>query len=218
LSFLRERPQKYRRRVKRKAQLRARSGICRPLRPWRVHARRKYPGVVFALLLALWISPGSCGTATLPGCHDCDLSLGFGGTYHFWGRTGGFVLPATLTWDRGRYEVGLFRMTSEQTLFESRLGQTRVVAEPYWAISASRRWQLAARPFWRLFFGFGASCKTKEDFLNSTHWNFASQLGVKLHPVSGQWPDTEVAIRHWSNAGLRAPNRGQDFLTVTVAF
>jgi hypothetical protein len=28
----------------------------------------------------------------------------------------------------------------------------------------------------------------------------------------------EFALRHWSNAGLRSPNRGQDFFTVLVYF
>lgn len=28
----------------------------------------------------------------------------------------------------------------------------------------------------------------------------------------------EFALRHWSNGGIRTPNREQDFLTVTIAF
>jgi hypothetical protein len=128
------------------------------------------------------------------------------------------VIPATLTFDQGRYEVGVFRMTTRQMLFEDIWGKTRVLAEPYWGVSASRRWQLAARPTWRLVFGFGASYKTEEDLLNSTHSNFASQLAVRLRHASGQGRDMEFAIRHWSNAGLRTPNRGQGFFTVTVRF
>jgi hypothetical protein len=38
--------------------------------------------------------------------------------------------------------------------------------------------------------------------LNATHWNFAEQLGVRLHHVLGEGPDMEFAIRHWSNAGF----------------
>lgn len=41
-----------------------------------------------------------------------------------------------------------------------------MMAEPYWAVSASRRWQLVKRPGWRLFFGFGAAYKFQEDALN----------------------------------------------------
>jgi Lipid A 3-O-deacylase (PagL) len=114
--------------------------------------------------------------------------------------------------------VGLFRIASNQTLVESGWSRPRVLGEPYWGVSASRRWQLFARPEWRLFFGFGVSYKTEEDLMNSTHWNFASQLGVRLQHPSGEKLDVEVWVRHWSNAGIRLPNRGQDLLTVTLAF
>jgi hypothetical protein len=30
--------------------------------------------------------------------------------------------------------------------------------------------------------------------------------------------DVEFSLRHWSNAGIRLPNRGQDFFTVSYAF
>jgi hypothetical protein len=53
--------------------------------------------------------------------------------------------------------------------------------------------------------------------LNATHWNFSEQLGVRLHHVLGEGSDMEFAFRHWSNAGLRRSNRGQDFMTVTIA-
>jgi hypothetical protein len=93
-----------------------------------------------------------------------------------------------------------------------------VLAEPYWGISASRRWRLVTQPTWRLFFGFGVSYKTQEDALNATHWNFPSSLGVRLNHIRGRGPEMELALRHWSNAGIRTPNRGQDFFTVTIAF
>jgi hypothetical protein len=47
------------------------------------------------------------------------------------GRTGGLALPATLTWDPGKYELGIFRFLSRQTLFEENWRTTRVLAEPY---------------------------------------------------------------------------------------
>ena len=171
---------------------------------------------ILVVLLNVLAAPSAAASSDL--CGGCQLSLGVGDTYHYWGRMGGLVLPATLTWDQGRYEVGIFRFTTDQRLYEDIWGRTRMLAEPYWGISASRRWALVTRPTWRLFFGFGASYKTQEDLLNSTHWNFASQLAVRLHHPTGKGPDMEFAIRHWSNAGMRTPNRGQDFFTVTIAF
>ena len=175
-------------------------------------------GSAVAALLAVATVPAYGDAARGDICDGCALFLGIGYTYHMWGETRGFVIPATLTLDQGRYEVGVFRFTSDQTLYEDLWGRSRVLANPYWAVSASRRWQVAAQPAWRLFFGFGASYKTEEDLLNATHWNFSEQLGVRLHHVLGVGNDMEFAFRHWSNAGLRCPNRGQDFMTVTIAF
>jgi len=183
----------------------------------RARARRVIAPLTIAMLWLKMLSAASAA-ATLDFCGGCEPSLGIGGTYHFWGRTGGLVLPATLTWDQGRYELGVFRFASAQTLYEDAWGKTRVLAEPYWGISASRRWALVKQPTWRLYFGFGASYKTQEDALNSTHWNFASQLAVRLHHRRGRGSDMEFTIRHWSNAGIRTPNRGQDFFTVTITF
>ena len=170
------------------------------------------PITILIFLLNMLAVPSAAAGSDL--CGGCELSLGVWGH----GQMGGLVLPATLTWDQGRYEVGIFRFTTDQRLYEDIWRKTRMLAEPYWGISASRRWALVTRPTWRLFFGFGASYKTQEDLLNSTHWNFASQLAVRLHHPAGKGADMEFAIRHWSNAGIRTPNRGQDFFVVTIAF
>ena len=77
--------------------------------------------------------------------------------------------------------------------------------------------QLVARPSWNLFCGFGASYKTERDELSATRWNFASQLGVRL-ALNGRGSFVELAVRHWSNAGIRLPNRGQDFATMSFVF
>jgi hypothetical protein len=89
-------------------------------------------------------------------------------------------------------------------------------ANPYWGFSASRRWRLFGSPSVGVYFGLGGSYKTEVDELNSTRWNFAEQLAVRWrvsHTVA-----LELAIRHWSNAGIRLPNRGQDFATLTLVF
>lgn len=147
-------------------------------------------------------------------CQSCTLHMGFGGTYHFWGATGGTVIPLTLTFDQDRYELGVFRIATAQTMSERGSHAPHLLAEPYWGISASRRWRLAGGERWRLDFGFGASYKTEADPLNATHWNFASQLALRVR-VPGHSSDLELSLRHWSNGGIRLPNRGQDFFTAT---
>lgn len=149
-------------------------------------------------------------------CPDCRLHFGVGGTYHYWGTTGGVVVPITVTWDRDRYEVGAFRMASSQGFYNTRFQSSMRLAEPYWGFSASRRWELIRAPHWRLMFGLGAAYRSAEDSLTASHWNFAEQLGLRIVPT----PQTaiELTMRHWSNAGLKLPNRGQDFATMTVVF
>lgn len=162
-------------------------------------------------------SQAAAAQSLLP-CDGCELRLGVGGTYHFWGRTGGTVAAGTLIFDHERYELGVFRMASRQTAGESDTHVSRLLAEPYWGFSASRRWKLIGKSRWRLLFGFGASYKSESDPLNSTRWNFASQLAMKVRLSDSGGSDLEVSVRHWSNGGIRLPNRGQDFVTLSYAF
>jgi hypothetical protein len=63
----------------------------------------------------------------------------------------------------------------------------------------------------------GAVYKTKTDDLNGSNWNFAERLGWRVpQPVHGG--RVEFAIRHVSNAGLKKPNKGEDFLTSAYVF
>lgn len=147
-----------------------------------------------------------------PFCPSCEVHMGIGGTYHFWGRTDGTVLPLTVSWDDNRYEVGVFRMATPQTL--SKDGASSHLADPYWGVSASRRFTLLERGPVRAFFGFGLSYRTESDVLSASRWDFASQLGVHVRlPRNGT--ALEFCMRHWSNAGIEKPNHGQDFATLT---
>ena len=49
-------------------------------------------------------------------CQSCELQVGLGGTYHYWGSTGSLVLPVSLTWSDNRYELAAFRFTDQQLL------------------------------------------------------------------------------------------------------
>ncbi|SRR5579883_1091545 len=168
-----------------------------------------------ALLVALASSARADGLSRR--CGYCRLGVGIGETYHFWARTGGIVVPVILTWGRDRYELAVFRIATRQELEYRRQPPDHRVARPYWGFSATRRWELLGSPTGRLFIGVGASYKTETDELNSTHWNFAEQLGFRFRLARGA-EGLELCLRHWSNAGIRLPNHGQDFFTVTYVF
>jgi Lipid A 3-O-deacylase (PagL) len=171
----------------------------------------------FVCVVAALVAHGAHADGLSSFCADCQLQLGIGGTYHYWGRTGGIVIPLTLDWDQDRYEIGAFRMATRQHFFNPRFRVDELLAEPYWGFSASRRWELLRKTtHWRLLLGFGGSYKTETNDLSASHWNFAEQLGVRFLPTGNT--AIELCGRHWSNAGLKTPNRGQDFATLTFTF
>jgi hypothetical protein len=182
----------------------------------RSRAKSLIQSVGIALLLGAGNAPGSAIAQSL--CESCELQIGIGETYHFWGTTGGVVLPVTLNWSDNRYELGLFRLSRRQILYDAHYPGGHLMAQPYWGLSLSRRWRLFDRGPVRGFFGFGIAAKTESDQLSVTRLDFASQLGVRFplplpdHPVVG-----ELTFRHWSNGGIRLPNHGQDFVTLTVS-
>jgi hypothetical protein len=149
-------------------------------------------------------------------CGDCEFHLGVGGTYNSFGGTRGVVIPMTISWDRSRWEFGMFHF-SEQFSSDNPENVDQVVARPYWGASLSRRFQFFERGPLRAIFGFGLSYRTETDVLSATHWNFSSQLGLRFQ--SPRFPAIlELSARHWSNGGVRHPNRGQDFTILTVRF
>jgi hypothetical protein len=166
-----------------------------------------------ALVLSAGYAPRFASAQSL--CESCELQIGIGDTYHFWGTTGGVVLPITLNWSDSRYELGLFRLSTRQILYDAHSPNGRLMAAPYWGLSLSRRWRIFTRGPVRGFFGFGIAAKTESDQLSVTRLDFASQLGVRF-PLPGNRVVGELTFRHWSNGGIRLPNHGQDFVTLTV--
>jgi len=149
-------------------------------------------------------------------CNECEFQVGLGGTYHSFESTGGDVIPVTMTWAGGRWELGVFHF-SEQVSADNDEAAERVVARPYWGASISRRFELYERGPLRALFGFGLSYRTETDVLSATHWNFSSQFGLQYQ--SPEFPATfELSARHWSNGGVRTPNRGQDFTILMIRF
>jgi hypothetical protein len=147
-------------------------------------------------------------------CESCELQAGLGATYHFWGPTGGVVLPVTVNWSDHRYELGFFRVATTQLLQDHTYREARVMADPYWGMSLSRRWHFIERGPVSGFVGLGLAAKTESDQLSATRLDFAEQLGVRFR-LPGERVVGELTLRHWSNAGIRLPNHGQDFATLT---
>jgi Lipid A 3-O-deacylase (PagL) len=179
----------------------------------RIRVKALIHSAAVALLLTAGHAPRFASAQSL--CESCELQIGIGETYHFWGTTGGVVLPITLNWSDSRYELGLFRLSRRQVLYDEHYPNGRLMADPYWGLSLSRRWRIFTRGPVRGFFGFGISAKTESDQLSVTRLNFASQLGVRF-PLPGNRVVAELTFRHWSNGGIRLPNHGQDFVTLTV--
>jgi hypothetical protein len=147
-------------------------------------------------------------------CASCEVQIGVGGTYHYWATTGSLVVPVTVTWDEARYEFGVFRFTNTQLIPAPGTHRERLMASPYWGISLSRRWQIFEHGPVKGFFGFGLAGRSESDELSSTRWDFASQLGLRFR-LPGDRVIGELTMRHWSNGGIKLPNHGQDFATLT---
>ena len=80
-----------------------------------------------------------------------------------------------------------------------------------------RRWQMLHRSRARFYFGFGANYRSETDLLESTRWNFAYLLAARWD-LDSRGRLLEVGIRHWSDAWIRQPNRGRNFVTLSYGF
>ena len=173
--------------------------------------------LALALLVACTVAPAHVRAADgLPFCDDCEVLAGIGATYRYFQSSRGIVIPLTAVLDGDRYELGGFRFSSTQT-FVSTHEHVTLTAPPYWAASFTRRWRLVREPWGLIYLGLGASFKSQSDQLNSTHWNFAPQLGIRFN-LGSHGEVMELTLRHWSNASIRFPNRGQDFATLSFGF
>jgi Lipid A 3-O-deacylase (PagL) len=150
-------------------------------------------------------------------CGQCDLMVGVGTTYFDFRLTHGLVLPIALEFDQSRWELGAFRFANSQEVNKYYGPSDGRGANPYWGFTAMRRWQVLHRGWGKIYLGFGANYRTESDYLEISHWNFAyliaARFDVGLHGTA-----LEVGIRHWSDAWIRRPNRGQDLATLSVVF
>lgn len=142
--------------------------------------------------------------------------VGAGTTFRTSAWTDGIVLPVLLEIDGSRWEVGAFRFATVQYLKESFVPPSKVGAPAYWGFAALRRWQVLHRSRWKLYLGFGVSYQTRTDLIDSTRWNFAYVVAIR-HTL-GPNAFLELDVRHWSNAGIRMPNRGQNILMLGIGW
>lgn len=154
---------------------------------------------------------------SLPPCPGCQLLIGVGTTFSSNFRnfewTDGLVLPVTLELDDSRWELGAFRFATTQRA--PGLPATERAANPYWGFTAMRRWAVLHRGRTRLYLGFGANYRSELDYLEATRWNFAYLVGVRVD-FNGR--ELELGVRHWSDAWIKPPNRGENLLTLSLGF
>jgi len=185
-------------------------------RPLPVHSRSLLCALALALIDLPALLSGDAGTARadepVSPCSRCNLLVGIGATYRFFAWMDSAVVPVTLELDESRWEVGAFRMTSAQRYLDH-----AHATDPYWAFTAMRRWQVVHRAPWRLYLGFGANYRTETDYLETTRWNFAYLVAARFD-LGSRDRLLEFGIRHWSNAWIRPPNRGQDLITLSYGF
>ena len=166
-------------------------------------------------LLAARVDAAEAPAAEPSGFLDGHLAVGAGMSVQYDGTSTADIGLATWTWHDDHYELAAFRFLSSQT----RLGET--LAAPNWAFEVSRRWRLnwslIDRSGLQMFFGGGAAYKTETDELNGSRLNFAEQLGWRF-PQQENGGRVEFVLRHISNAGIKKPNKGQDFLTLAYVF
>jgi hypothetical protein len=151
-------------------------------------------------------------------CPKCQLLIGAGQTYQFWGWSDGVVLPVTLELDESRWELGAFRVATRQiAIGHGYPPPAYTSATPFWGYSAMRRWQFLHRSWLRLYAGVGGSYKTEIDTLDATRLNFSYLLAARFD-LGSSGSLFEIAARHWSNAYIKRPNIGENFLTLSFSY
>jgi Lipid A 3-O-deacylase (PagL) len=166
---------------------------------------------------------GICATGTcyagglLAPCEHCDVLIGVGTTFGAAGWTHGFVVPITLELEDSRWELGAFRFATAEEARGRNPPPSGRATNPYWGFTAMRRWQVLHRRWGRIYLGFGANYRTEIDYLEATRWNFAWLAAVRFD-LGTHHKVLELGLRHWSDAWISAPNRGENFLALSLGF
>lgn len=136
--------------------------------------------------------------------------------------TGGVILP----WKSWSYALGSGQLTGYWDLSASNWSSSyRGSDRSTWVIAAkpTLRWRPAqGQSPWFMEAGLGMSYATNHRYITdrkefSTRYNFASHLGIGY--LFGEQRKNEVSLRleHHSNAGIKEPNPGANFLQLRYA-
>lgn len=185
-----------------------------------VHLRLGRPVLIGLAMLAACAPQGSRAGSLGP-CQSCDLLLGvgttFGPSFRRLAWTNAVVVPLQLELDDSRWELGAFRFATAQSVPGYPLTRSSRAANPYWGFTAMRRWQVLHPGPMKLYLGFGANYRTEVDYLEPTRWNFAWLIALRFD-LDRHGHVLELGVRHWSDAWIKEPNRGQNFLTLSFGF
>ena len=77
-----------------------------------------------------------------------------------------------------------------------------------------RRWQVLHRDWARYYLGFGGAYRTETDYIDATRWEFAYLIAARFAIGGGEF--VELGFRHWSDAWIKLPNRGQNIVTLSL--
>jgi hypothetical protein len=165
------------------------------------------PIIACAMIVTAGLSPAADSARFIDG----HVGLGGGATYQFDGTKTAYIGAFTWTWNHNRFELGAMRFADGQ------IEKTVSLANPNWTFLISGRWTFIRKSGAKFFLGLGGAYKTETDDLNGSRLNFTEQLGVRF-TRSDVGPGFEIVVRHMSNAGLKKPNKGQDFITVIYVF
>ena len=174
--------------------------------------------------------------------HDVHLGAGLGATWRT--QITGKLAPVTATWDDNRWEMLLAYFGDQKItgiLYQGNMAHEGL-APPMWAFAVSRRFNFVDRHRFQAFAGLGAAflnttpCGNSNaannhtpvhdyaeyvyhgcDKLNGSKLNYSLQVGMRFYDRNRDHA-LDVALRHFSNAGMTYGNRGEDFVTAILVF
>lgn len=135
-------------------------------------------------------------------------------------------LGATLPWRLWSYTIGSGRVTGHWDLFASRWSSRLSHGERQhtnvFGVLPTLRWRAdQGRSAWFAQVGTGLTLGTKRYESHnkhfSTRYNFATHLAIGANFGAQSAHEIMLRVEHYSNAGIKHPNPGEDFLQLRYA-
>ena len=169
-----------------------------------------------ALLAAAMLALAAPNVRAEDFCSTCEVQLGLGGTYHWVGWSHGIVAPIIFTFDHDRWEFG--RLPLHQGTGLLRLHLRRRYPFRGSLLGLFLRAPAGAVPAKALgvFCGGWGLVQNRAGPAVFLLVEFRRR-GRACGSSRRQGWTIELVGRHWSNGGLKLPNHGQDFATLTFS-